>query len=179
MNANPRGTILSADAPTPGTEDDRVRRGNEFLKNEDYEKAKVQFDEALTNDFSNIVARLGLCQAYVGLGEGQEAEKTFEAAASLEPGPGYVREFNRLGIGLRQMKVYDLSLKAFSRATDINSGDPVLYYNMALAHIVQLQLDEAAGLFEKAIEIKPDFAEAKQALEKVPGWKENLGEKNG
>ena len=67
-----------------------------------------------------------------------------------------------------------LSLLAFSRAIDINSNDPVIYYNKSLVHIVRLELDEASALFKKAVEIKADFVEAKQALEKVPAWKESL-----
>lgn len=160
----------------PGSEDDRVVRGHEALEKEDFEAAKTQFDEALTSEFSNIHARLGLCQALVGLDELKDAEKTFEAAASLEPGPGFAKAFNRLGISLRQMKTYALSLQAFSRASDINSGDPIIYYNMSLLHIVQFQLDEAADLFKKALQIKPDFIEAKNALEKIPMWKEALSE---
>lgn len=160
----------------PGSEDDRVVRGHEALEKEDFETAKMQFDEALTSDFSNIHARLGLCQVLVGLDELKDAEKTFEAAASLEPGPGFAKAFNRLGISLRQMKAYSLSLEAFSRARDINSNDPIIYYNMSLLHIVQFQLDEAAGLFEKALQIKPNFIEAKVALEKIPMWKEILSE---
>ncbi len=167
---------MSADAMASGSEDDRIVRGHAALEKEDFETAKSQFDEALTSDFSNIHARLGLCQALVGLDELKDAEKTFDAAASLEPGPGFAKAFNRLGISLRQMKTYALSLRAFSRASDINSGDPVIYYNMSLLHLVQFQLDEAADLFEKALEIKPDFVEAKNALEKVPMWKEILAE---
>ena len=49
------------------------------------------------------------------------------------------------------MESYDLALRAFTRASDINSNDPILYYNMSLVHIVQLQLDEAEILFEKAL----------------------------
>ena len=167
---------MSADAVVPGGDDDRVVRGHEALEDKDFKTAKTQFDEALTSDFSNIHARLGLCQALVGLDELKDAEKTFEAAASLEPGPGFAKAFNRLGISLRQMKTFALSLQAFSRASDINSGDHVIYYNMSLVHIVQFQLDEAAGLFEKALEIKPDFIEAKNALEKLPIWKNVLSE---
>ncbi len=165
---------MNADIAAPGAGDDRIETGHRFLESGDYESAKKHFDEALTNDFSNIAARLGLCQSQAGLGDRKEAEKTFEAAASLEPGPGYVRAFNRLGISLRQMKEFDLSLLAFSRAIDINSNDPVIYYNKSLVHIVRLELDEASVLFEKAVAIKADFAEAKQALEKVPAWKESL-----
>ncbi len=171
-----KGRKLIASAMAPGDGDDRVDRGHQYLEDGDFEAAKGQFDEALTNDFSNIGARLGLCHALAGLGELKDAEKTFEAAASLEPGPGFVRAFNRLGISLRQMEAYDLFLEAFSRAIEINSGDPVIFYNMSLVHIVRLQLDKAAELFEKAIELKPDFVEAKLALEKVPAWKDSLGE---
>ena len=168
---------MSAESAAPG--DDRIETGHRLLEGGDYESAKKHFDEALTNDFSNIAARLGLCQSQAGVGDRKEAEKTFEAAASLEPGPGYVRAFNRLGIALRQMKEFDLSLQAFSRAIDINSNDPVIYYNKSLVHIVRLELDEASALFEKAVAIKADFAEAKQALEKVPAWKESLEAQSG
>ncbi|HBK79842.1 MAG TPA: hypothetical protein DDZ83_09240 [Nitrospinae bacterium] len=172
------GMPLIADAAMRGAEDDRVMKGFHHLDSGDCKSAKAQFDEALTNNFSNIGVRLGLCQALVGLDEVKEAEKTFEAACSLEPGPGYVKSFNRLGIGLWRIESYDLALRAFTRASDINSNDPILYYNMSLVHIVQLQLDEAEILFEKALKLKPDFVEAKQVLEKVSGWKENLADKD-
>ena len=114
----------------------------------------------------------------MGLDEVKEAEKTFEAACSLEPGPGYMKSLNRLGIGLWRIESYDLALRAFTRASDINSNDPILYYNMSLVHIVQRQLDEAEMFFEKALKLKPNFVEAKQVLEKVSGWKENLADKD-
>lgn len=159
-----KGTEMNASAVMPSGGDDRVDKGHRYLEDGNFKEAKGQFDEALTNNFSNIAARLSLCQALVGLGELKDAGKTFEAAASLELRPGFVRSFNRLGISLRQMEAYDLSLEAFSRAIEINSSDPVIFYNMSLVHIVRLQLDKAAELFEKAIELKPNFVEAKQAL---------------
>ncbi|MEN6460229.1 MAG: tetratricopeptide repeat protein [Syntrophomonas sp.] len=60
-----------------------------YLNENDYEKAILEFNEAIRIDPRNIEARVGLAQAYIGIGDTQKADEVLTAAmniGTLSPG---------------------------------------------------------------------------------------------
>jgi tetratricopeptide (TPR) repeat protein len=55
----------------------------------------------------------------------------------------------------------------FQKSIEINPNNAEVYYDMGRASIIQKKLDDAMMYYKKALEIKPDFLEAKNALEKI------------
>ncbi|MEN6460224.1 MAG: tetratricopeptide repeat protein [Syntrophomonas sp.] len=54
-----------------------------YLSENDYEKAILEFNEAIKIDPRNIEARVGLAQAYIGIGDTQKADEVLTAAMSI------------------------------------------------------------------------------------------------
>jgi Tfp pilus assembly protein PilF len=60
-----------------------------YLSENDYEKAILEFNEAIKIDPRNIEARVGLAQAYIGIGDTQKADEVMTEAmniGTLSPG---------------------------------------------------------------------------------------------
>lgn len=66
-----------------------------------------------------------------------------------------------------QLKQYSVAQLVFLRATKLSPDDPELYYDLGLIHLAQNHPERARAQFEKAIEVKPDFAPALAQLAKV------------
>lgn len=54
-----------------------------YLSENDYEKAILEFNEAIKIDPRNIEARVGLAQAYIGIGDTQKADEVMTAAMNI------------------------------------------------------------------------------------------------
>lgn len=54
-----------------------------YLSENDYEKAILEFNEAIKIDPRNIEARVGLAQAYIGIGDTQKADEVLITAMSI------------------------------------------------------------------------------------------------
>ncbi len=78
--------------------------------------------------------------------------------------------YDRIGIIATRSKEYGLAMEAYDRALSFEPRDASLYYNKSLVLLLQKIFDEALVLLNKAIEINPNFTEAKLTHEKVAKW---------
>jgi len=147
-------------------------RGREaYRQNRDAEAVEA-FKEAvrLEPEFAEAHYRLGL--AYHATGQKEESEKSFEAAAEayekvLKKEPKNSDAHFFLGLVLGRLGKYDDAVKAFKESikhAPEESEDK--YYELALAHYKVAQYKEAIDACKKALEIKPDFFQAEELLEK-------------
>ncbi|SHN48651.1 tetratricopeptide repeat protein [Desulfovibrio litoralis] len=65
---------------------------------------------------------------------------------------------------LRKLKLYRLSLKAYQKAKSLSPNDPHILFNMARLHYDLEHKQKVITYLEKALDLNPDFAEAKQFL---------------
>ena len=65
-------------------------------------------------------------------------------------------------------KIYlDKTLQALDQAISLAPTDPKLYYNKGLILLSEKKTDEAVKILQKALELKPNYLEAKQQLEEA------------
>jgi tetratricopeptide (TPR) repeat protein len=87
------------------------------------------------------------------------------ASDPYEPGP-----YIDLGVACNEAKLWQQAVAAFRRAIEVGPTDPDIYaahYNLGIAY-TYLDSPEAALMeFHKALELKPDFQEARQILERI------------
>jgi Flp pilus assembly protein TadD len=87
------------------------------------------------------------------------------ASDPYEPGP-----YIDLGVACNEAKLWQQAVAAFHRAIEVGPTDPDIYaahYNLGIAYSY-LDSPEAARMeFHKALELKPDFTEARQILERI------------
>ncbi|MEN6389288.1 MAG: tetratricopeptide repeat protein [Syntrophomonas sp.] len=85
-----------------------------YLNENDYEKAILEFNEAIKIDPQNIEARVGLAQAYIGIGDTQKADEVLTAAMSIGTlSPGQYQQVIEMYI---KKGNYDEAAKLLARA---------------------------------------------------------------
>lgn len=109
----------------------------------------------------NIIFKY-LADDYVELGDVDKALEVI-AAGRIEFPKSYELLITEANIYYKKddkAKFKDLLIEAIN----INPTDPSLYYNVGVMNMDQKNIEEAIFNFKKAIELKPDFAEAYQNI---------------
>jgi tetratricopeptide (TPR) repeat protein len=87
------------------------------------------------------------------------------ASDPYQPGP-----YIDLGVACNEAKLWPQAVAAFRRAIEVGPTDPDIYaahYNLGIAYSYLDSPEAALMEFHKALELKPDFKEARQILERV------------
>jgi choline-sulfatase len=125
-------------------------------------KAKPWLELAVHRNPHNITAYYSLGVIARWEKKNQEAYGYFLKA--VEENPDYAISQQELGITLVDLKRYQESLGPLSRAESLGQEDPRLdqYFGTALANVGRLK--DAVDRYQKALKLKPDFAEARLSL---------------
>ena len=131
--------------------------------------AEFEFNTALTFDEENVRANFGLGLTYMERGDTAKAADIFERVVGLDAAftPEHKHLFNEFGINLRKSKLLDQAVDYYARALEITQNDENLYYNIARAYFERGDVAESIKNLRKALDIYPDFGEAKQFLEYI------------
>jgi Tfp pilus assembly protein PilF len=109
-------------------------------------------------------------QAQYGLGvvlarQGKMDEAIERYRTSLRLDPKNASAHNNLGIALADRRQTDEAIEHYREAIRISPEHSGAHYNLALALAGQGRVDEAIAQLEAALSRKPDFPEARRALE--------------
>ena len=88
----------------------------------------------------------------------------FSCSANLELRKKQGEASKNLGGEYYRQGDYTSALREFLKAEKLYSNDPYLHYDLGLTYKAKNKPDLAVKHFEKAIEMKPDYAPAKNAL---------------
>lgn len=146
-----------------------VREAEIHLEKKEYFSAEYEFGNALKLDERDVRANLGLGKTYVAQGKKEEAKEVFTKMTKIDDlyDDKNKHTFNELGITLRKEKMYDEAVMNYRRAIEIDSEDPVLYYNLALAFFHQGEIQSAKKNLEVALDLKSDFEDAQNLMKLV------------
>jgi tetratricopeptide (TPR) repeat protein len=136
---------------------------NLYLDNgRDAAQAKPWLDLAVHQNPHNYAAYYALGVLARSARNDQEAYRYFLKA--VEENPDYAYSQQELGITLVDFKRYQESLGPLGRAESLGQEDPRLeqYFGTALANVGRSK--DAVGHYQKALKLKPDFAEARLSL---------------
>lgn len=155
----------------PRTEEDIVKEkaeksaliGEQHMEQKEFNAAAYEFGQAVKVDETNLKAHLGKGKAHMELGDVDQAKESFEKLSEIDS--LYDEEnkhiFNEYGIELRKGKMYDLAIENYQKALSIDKDDEALYFNIARAYHGKGEVEGATENLKKALEINPDFQEAK------------------
>ena len=134
--------------------------GLAYYKNNDYEEAVKQLDNALKHEpFDNkeslIYNNRGLAKK--GLGKTDEAEKDFRK--SLELDPKSIEANINLGALLFDKGNYIAAEAQFKKTMELDSSNPSASYNLARTWAKLGRHREAVGVYEKLLQIEKRDAE--------------------
>ncbi|MEN6473318.1 MAG: tetratricopeptide repeat protein [Syntrophaceae bacterium] len=126
--------------------------------------AEWEYNKALKIEPENIRANFGVGTLYMEMGETEKAKGVFKKLAQVEA--IFEEEnkhiFNEFGITLRKTKMYDEALANYMKALEISPQDENLYFNIARLYYDKEDASKAQEWLEKALNINPDFREARQ-----------------
>ena len=155
-------------------------RGIAYHVKGDIDKALPDYDQAVALDPKNALQHSNRGLAYSWKGDMARALADFDDAVRLDPntalnyrhrGYTYYLKGGNWNNGtltvdtLPSLFYAERAVADLNKAIAMNGGDPEAYYDRGLVYAVRGERDPAIADFKKALELKPDFQEARTALE--------------
>jgi tetratricopeptide (TPR) repeat protein len=109
---------------------------------------------------------LALGQLALRIEDGRDAVDFFTVAVTRAPTNG--QAWHHLGVAHLALRENASALAALTRAQSLLPNDAPTFFFLALAQAETGNLPEARRSAEKAVQLRPDFVQAKQLLEKLP-----------
>ncbi len=143
-----------------------VARGERHLKNDEPFSAELEFLSALKLDEDNVRATFGLGIAYMERQQLDKADSVFQKLVKMRAAfeEQHKHMFNTFGIQLRKNHMFSQALKFYARAQQLCGVDEHLLFNMARCLCEAGDREESKKYLQKALDLTPDFAEAKRLL---------------
>jgi tetratricopeptide (TPR) repeat protein len=151
-------------AKAPASETAWFRLGTLRYQRGDYSASAEAFRNALKADAESSAAQLNLGLALWKSGQLKEARAALEAIATA---PHAAEALHHLAAIAVEREDYDRALELYARIAADGDRSPELFYNTGLILQNLGRTEEAAAKFREALALKPDLAEAKQALSRM------------
>jgi protein O-mannosyl-transferase len=139
--------------------------GNLFMHQQKTAEAIAEYESALRKNpdyaeaHANLAVALGMQNRLV------EAIAHYEKSLALQPQqPDLLRN---LALDLMNLRRFDEATARLQRALELDSSDAMACFLLGNAHLAQRNPGEAAKWYSRAVELKPDFAEARERLREI------------
>jgi tetratricopeptide (TPR) repeat protein len=96
----------------------------------------------------------------------EEAAQAFQQAAGMDAND--YDTYAYLGAVYARQKNFESSRRSFGRAVQLNPGSAKARFNLASAHQMAGDNNAARACFQAALDVDPEYAQAKEALLKLP-----------
>jgi tetratricopeptide (TPR) repeat protein len=144
-----------------------LEHGMDFYKGGKYAEATAAFSRATELEPAWFRAQYRLAMANEAQGKYREAAATYAKAIALtpdtaidEPQDFFYAQYN-LANSLALSNQHEAAVATYLKLIDtLPAPIPTPYYNLGLSYVALNKPREATDAFKKAIEIKPDYAEA-------------------
>ncbi len=155
----------SADAFSTFSAQYLVEKADIMFEEEDFVKALALLNEANAKEPNNGEILFKIAYILQKSGDNQEAIKYYKQALEIDKENEYIH--NSMASIYRKNGEYTSAKIHIKASLDIDSENPITYYNYGNL-LVDMQInEEAIVMYEKAIELNPDFLEARDELEKL------------
>ena len=158
-------TPRSADAFSTFDSSSLIDKGDESLEEGDLQKALAIYSEANIKE-PNSAETLFKMGYTLGLqGRDDEALEYYKEVLELEKSNIYVHQ--AMASIYRKNKEYASAKLHLNALVDIDDSNPITFYNYGNLLVDMEHFEEAKGMYMNALELNPDFKEAKEELEKL------------
>jgi tetratricopeptide (TPR) repeat protein len=161
--------------------------GNAYFARQDVPRAIDAYKRALQHEARDYQSLLDLGLAYAAVKDFENATKTFLRA--LESKPDDPLAFANLGVVYFLQGNFAAATASLRRAQLAHGSDPILTYNLGLSLLFEGAYDQARDQFERALQLKPDYAAAAyqlaliyerfNAVQAVERWRKYLDQARG
>ena len=150
-------------AQVPSDADVHFRRGEEYIRSNQYNEAIKEFQQAISAKPKWPEAYFKLGQAYSsiylgghGTGENLKAAlKAFEEAVRLRP--DWPEALTELGSKYSSFQQYDKAIRSLKRAVDLRADLPEAHENLAIVYLYIGHYQEAVDSLQEVIHLKPEL----------------------
>ena len=155
----------TADTFSPFSAQELVQKADEAFEEKDFVKALALLNEADVKEPNNeeILFKLGYILQQSGDDEG--AIKQYKRALEINKENEFIH--NSMASIYRKNREFTSAKIHLKASLDIDPQNPITYYNYGNLLVDTESFEEATEMYERAIELNPDFAEAKEELEKL------------
>ena len=129
------------------------------------EKARSWFYEAVALEGNSGARHAAVGEIFFELERADLAEHDFSQACQTDP--GMIHYYNRLGIALRRQGKLKEAAQNYKRAINIAPGDPIVYYNYAIALSELKDIPQAKASLQRSLALDPGFNEAQALLDRL------------
>ena len=144
-----------------------IQRADEAFEEKDFQKALALLTEANAKQSGNPDTVFKIAYILQQSGDNEEAIKYYKEALELDKENEYIH--NSMASIYRQNGEFTSAKMHLHASLEIDSQNPITYYNYGNLLVDMQRGEEAIEMYEKAIEINPDFNEAKEEIEKLRG----------
>ncbi|WP_373073273.1 tetratricopeptide repeat protein [Sulfurimonas sp.] len=150
---------------SPYSVDELVESADEAFQNEDEQKALALLNEANLKGPGNaeVLFKLGFISAKVG--DNTAAIDYYKQSLDVDKNDEFVH--NSLASVYRAEGEYASAKMHLNDSLALDGTNPVTYYNYGNLMVDMKNEDVAREMYSKALELNPEFEEAKQELEKL------------
>ena len=150
---------------SPYSVEELVESADEAYQNEEFQKALSLLNEANLKEPANaeILFKLGFISAKVG--DNSMAINYYKQSLDIDKNDEFVH--NSLASVYRAEGEFASAKMHLNDSLSIDGNNPVTYYNYANLMLDMNNEDVAREMYTKALELDPEFKEAKEELEKL------------
>ena len=162
---------------SPENPDRQMQLGKAYLEIGLIEEAEQRFQLAAELDPANMERKIDIAEAYYEKDYTYQAISAFKA--SLQTGRVPAHLYNRIGIALRREGNLEEAIQFYNKAIRLSPGDEVIHYNLARAYLEIGKRSLALKSLRKALDLRPDFDEAKAMMSRITKDESDHGKAEG
>jgi len=155
----------SANAFSPFSPEALVEKADIAYEEDDFEKALAFLTEANAKDPDNSEILFKIAFILQKSGDNNEALKYYKEALEIDKNNEFIH--NAMASIYRANGEFTSAKLHLQASLEIDDENPLTYYNYGNLLVDMQHNEEAISMYEKAIEINPEFTEAKVELKKL------------
>ena len=155
----------SADAFSTFSPEALVQKADVAFEEEDFVRALALLNEANAKEPNNSEIIFKIAYILQKSGDNEEAIKYYKQALELDKENEFIH--NSMASIYRVNGEYTSAKIHLKASLDIDSENSITYYNYGNLLVDTQNFEEAIMMYEKAIELNPDFLEARDELAKL------------
>jgi tetratricopeptide (TPR) repeat protein len=155
----------TADTFSPFSAEELLEKADIAFEEGDKQKALALLHEANVKDANNEEILFKIAYILQQSGDNTQALKYYKDALSLDKKNEIIH--NAMASLYRANGEYTSAKIHLKASLDIDSDNPITYYNYGNLLVDTESKEEAIQMYEKALELNPEFSEAKEELDKL------------
>ncbi|PHQ66125.1 MAG: hypothetical protein COB99_00115 [Sulfurimonas sp.] len=155
----------SADAFSPFDPEALVEKADEAFEEKDFQRALALLSEADAKEPNNSEVLFKIAYILQQTNDNDGALNYYQQALDIDNNNEFIH--NSIATIYKANGEFTSAKMHLRASLEIDDENPLTYYNFGNLLVEMQHPDEAIGMYQKALELNPDFSEAKEELEKL------------